>query len=212
MVMRTRHIISLLAFLAAPAFALEVTVVGLFPGKAVVQINGGAARTLTIGQKTAEGVTLVAVDREAATVDIEGRRRTLKLGQQHVSASAGTSPAVTLNADTRGHFVVEGQINGGAVRFIVDTGATLVSLSSADAQRLGIDYRRGVASFMGTASGVVAAWQVKLDTVRVGDITLNNVDAAVIDNPAMPALLGMSFLNRMDMRREGQMLTLTKRF
>ena len=203
---------ALLLALVLPAHASDVTVVGLFPNKAVVQINGGTARTLSIRQKTAEGVVLVSVDRNGATFDIDGKRRTLNLGQHHSTGNASSSPAVKLSADSRGHFVVDGQINGGAVRFIVDTGATVVSLSGADARRLNIDYRKGAPAFMNTANGVAPAWRVKFDTVRVGTISLQNVDGVVIETQAMPALLGMSFLNRMDMRREGQVLTLTRRF
>ena len=208
---RSGHIISLLAALAPPALAVDVTVVGVFPGKAVMQINGGSPRTLAVGQRTSEGVALMSVDRDAATVEIEGRRQVLKLCQQHAAGSS-RSPAVTLTANAQGHFTVDGQINGGTVQFVVDTGATLVSLSSTDALRLGINYRAGIPSAMNTANGVTRAWRVKLDTVRVGDITMNNIDAAVVENQAMPTLLGMSFLNRMDMRREGQVMVLTKRF
>ena len=197
---------------AAGTGATEVTVVGLSPSKAVVQIDGGAPRTLSIGQKTAEGVVLVSVDRGAAVFDISGTRRTLKLGQQHATTNSSSAASVTLSADTRGHFVVDGQINGGAVRFIVDTGATVVAMSSADAQRLRINYRNGEVGYMNTANGPAPAWRVKLDTVRVGDITVNSVDAAVMENQSMPVLLGMSFLNRTNMRREGQIMILTKRF
>ena len=64
-----------------------------------------------------------------------------------------------------------------------------------------------------TANGVVPVYTVKLDTLRVGEITVNNVDATVIEGDKLPiALLGMSFLNRMDMRREGQTMVLIKRF
>jgi aspartyl protease family protein len=119
---------------------------------------------------------------------------------------------VTLTADTRGHFVVEGQVNGGAVRFLVDTGATTIALSSADAMRLGIDYRKGQRGLVGTANGTAAAYRVKLDTVQVGGIVANNVDAAVLEGNLPIALLGMSFLNRMDMKREGQTMVLIKRF
>jgi aspartyl protease family protein len=214
--MSSRHFISLLAvFFAVPAAATDVTVVGLFSNKAVVQINGGAARTLSIGQKTQEGVTLVSVERErdTATLQVDGRPRTLKLGQHHAAAAvAGSSAAVKLAADGRGHYIVDGQVNGGAVRFVLDTGATLVSLSSDDAQRLGIDYRAGKPGVMNTANGQTRAWRVTLDSVRVGDITLNHVEGAVLETPGMPPLLGMSFLNRTDMRREGEVLTLTRRF
>jgi aspartyl protease family protein len=203
--------------LAAPIFALDahaldVRVVGLSSSKAVVQIDGGAPRTLSVGQKTAEGIVLVSVDRGEATFDFSGKRRSLKLGQQHATSNASSSSSVTLSADTRGHFIADGQINGGSVRFVVDTGATVVSLSSGEAQRLKINYRSGPQVAINTANGMASAWQVKLDTVKLGDITLDNVDAVVLDNNAMPVLLGMSFLNRTTMRRDGSTMTLSKRF
>jgi aspartyl protease family protein len=98
------------------------------------------------------------------------------------------------------------------VSFVVDTGASVVSISSADAQRLGINYTRGKPATMLTANGPARAYRVIFESVRVGDITLENVEGVVMENLSMPALLGMSFLNRMNMRREGQLLTLTKRF
>src|SRR4051812_28037853 len=75
-------IASLALFLCAGAAqATDVNVVGLFPGKAVVSINGGPPRTISVGQKTAEGVTLVSSDRDSATVDIDGKRRVMQMGQ-----------------------------------------------------------------------------------------------------------------------------------
>jgi aspartyl protease family protein len=205
---------SLLFPLSTAGWTAEVSVIGLFPGKAVVVIDGGAPRVLSVGQKPVEGVTLISTDRESATLVIDGQKKTLSIGQHQLGpAPAPSSQSATLTADARGHFVVDGQINGGAVRFLVDTGATAVSLSSADATRLGIDYRKGQPGSMGTANGTVAAYRVKLDTVRVGDIVVNNVDAAVMEGNQMPfALLGMSFLNRMEMKREGQTMVLIRRF
>lgn len=195
-----------------PAHATDINVVGLLPNKALVQIDGARPRTLSLNQKTPEGVTLLAVDREGATFEVDGRRRVLKLGQASaVSGSAGRS-SVTLAANPQGHFLSQGQINGATVDFVVDTGATLVSLSSKDARRIGLSYLSGKPVMMRTANGSTAAYQVKLDTVRVGDITLNGVDAVVMENQDMPVLLGMSFLNRTDMRREGQNMVLTRRF
>mgnify|MGYP001566123485 FL=1 len=99
------------------------------------------------------------------------------------------------------------------MRFLVDTGATLVSLAASEAKRLGINYLQGVRGRIQTANGVATAYRVKLDTVRIGDITINNVDAVVGENDAMGvSLLGMSFLNRMEMKRDGQSMTLTRRF
>jgi aspartyl protease family protein len=209
-------IVASLALLAAGgASAVEVNVIGLFPGKAVVVIDGGAPRVLSAGRKTAEGVTLLSTDSDSATFTIDDQKRTLKIGQHHSSAALASSSSqrVTLTADPRGHFVVDGQINGGPVRFLVDTGATSIALSAADANRLGIDYRSGQPGLMGTANGTTTAYRVRLDSVRVGDIVVNNVEGAVLEGNQMPfALLGMSFLNRMEMRREGQTMVLIKRF
>jgi aspartyl protease family protein len=204
----------LLSLFPAAGWAAEVNVIGLFPGKAVVVIDGGAPRVLSAGQKPVEGVTLISTDRETATFLIDGQKKTLKLGQhQSGPAPALASQSATLTADARGHFVVDGQINGGSVRFLVDTGATAVSLSASDASRLGIDYRKGQPALMGTANGSAVAYRVRLDTVRVGDIVVNNVDAAVLEGNQMPfVLLGMSFLNRMEMKREGQTMVLIRRF
>ncbi len=209
-----RIVASLSLLLAGAAEAAEVNVIGLFPNKAVVVIDGGAPRVLTVGQKPVEGVTLISTDRESATLDIDGQKKTLRIGQHHATpAAASSSQSATLTADSRGHFVVDGQINGGPVRFLVDTGATTIALSSGDATRLGIDYRKGLPGMMGTANGMATAYALKLDTVRVGDIVLNNVDAAVMEGNPMPfALLGMSFLNRMEMKREGQTMVLIRRF
>jgi aspartyl protease family protein len=199
--------------LVGAASATDVNVIGLFPNKAVVVIDGGAPRVLSVGQKPVEGVTLISTDRESATLNIDGQRKTLRIGQHQAGPpSIRSSQSATLTADPRGHFVVDGQINGGSVRFLVDTGATTIALSPGDAARLGIDYRKGQPDVVGTANGTTLAYRVKLDTVRVGDIVVNNVDAVVLSNPMPFALLGMSFLGRMEMKREGQTMMLIRRF
>ncbi len=204
----------LLGLLAsAGALATDITVVGLFPNKAVVQIDNGTPRTLSVGQGTSEGVTLVVVERDSATFDVRGKRTTLKMGRQHVTQSAASAPSVVLGADPRGHFITDGQVNGLSIRFMIDTGASLVSIPAGEARRLALDYRKGQMAMMNTANGGVPAYRIKLDTVRVGNVTVNSVDAVVMEGNGMPfALLGMSFLNRMDMKREGGTMTLTKRY
>jgi aspartyl protease family protein len=195
------------------AAATDVTVAGLFPNKAVVQIDGGTLQTLTVGQKTSTGVTLMSVDRDSATFDIQGKRATLRMGQLHVSRSTSSGASVVLNADTRGHFVTDGQINGVPIRFIVDTGATVISIPASEARRMALDFRNGQIVMMNTANGTAPAYRIKLDTVRVGDVSVNNVDAVVMEGASLKAaLLGMSFLNRMDMKRAGDIMTLTKRY
>ncbi len=200
------------ALFAPPVFAAKVTLVGLIGSKAIIVIDGRAPRTLAPGQKTAEGVMLLATEKDAASFEIDGKKTVLRMGQAY-SAARASRQSVTLNADTRGHFVTMGSINGGSVRFLVDTGATFVSLPAAEARRLGIDYLRGQRGQMQTANGVATAYRVTLDSVRIGDIEVNNVDAVVSEGDALGVtLLGMSFLNRMEMKRDGISMTLSKRY
>lgn len=194
------------------AVAANITVVGLFPGKALVVINNAAPRILSVGQTSPEGVKLLATDTKSATLEFEGKKQVLEIGEHFATTAPGSVPSVTLAADTRGHFVTMGSINGGSMRFLVDTGATVVSIPGRDAARLGIDYRKGQPGMAQTAAGPTPVWRVKLDTVTIGDVTINQVDGIVMENGLDIALLGMSFLNRTEMKREGQMMTLTKRF
>jgi aspartyl protease family protein len=205
-------LLGLAAVAAVPAWATDVTVVGLFSGKAVVTINRGSPRTIAVGQTTAEGVKLIAVDGKGATLEIDGKRLVLEMGQHfETPAAPGGRSSVTLSPDSRGHFITDGQVNGGHMRFLVDTGATMVRISRQDAQRLGIDYTRGEQGYSIVADGRrVPSWRIKLDSVAVGGITLYNVDATVGEGSVGFGLLGMSFLSRTEMRREGPNLTLTK--
>jgi len=214
-----RHLRAIiLLFLLGPgiAAAADINVVALTAGKAMVSINGGKPQSLSVGQVTAEGVKLVSASSESATFEVGGKRQTLAVGQG--AAVANTSPgrggnSVTLIADSGGHFITTGVVNGTSLRFLVDTGATSIVLSSADARRIGINYLAGPRSFTQTANGIIPVYNIKLDSVRVGDIALNSVDAVVIEGDRLPiALLGMSFLNRMDMRRDGTTMTLIRRY
>jgi aspartyl protease family protein len=223
--MDIRHRIASIAIgllVSTGATALDVNVVGLFPNKAVVQIAGGALQTLSVGQKTREGVILLSVGRDGATFDIQGRRVELAMGparrQTSPAATAQTSPAAAANyavvpTNERGDLVADGEVNDMPVRFAVDTGATFITLPAREASRLGLDYHNGQKVMMETANGNVFAYRLKLDAVRVGGVAVHNVDAVIMENNSLPiALLGMSFLNRTDMRREGTNLTLTQRY
>jgi aspartyl protease family protein len=191
--------------------AADVRVVGVSASRAVVSINGGAPRTLAVGQKTAEGVKLLAVEGENATFEVDGRRRTLRMGQMYQTPSPN-SATVTLKADGSGHFMAEGAINGAATQFLVDTGATLIAIPGAEARRLGLSFVNAPQMSVRTAGGVVPAYRITLDTVRVGGITLTAIDALVVDRGLDMVLLGMSFLNRTEMRRDGDTMVLTRRF
>ncbi|HXZ51853.1 MAG TPA: TIGR02281 family clan AA aspartic protease [Burkholderiales bacterium] len=198
--------------LALPAHATDVTLVGVFPGKAaVLQIDGGRPTTVHVG-RSAQGVSVLEADEKQALVEIGGKRLTLLLGQYASSSLSGDRERTTLAADTRGHFFADGSIDGGPVRFLIDTGASLVALPARDANRLGIDYRNGPRGIIQTAGGNAIAYRVKFDQVKVGGIELTNVDGVVLEQGLDIALLGMSFLNRVEMQRDGQSMVLVRRY
>jgi len=207
------HFIALLGILLTPgALAADLRVVGLFGNKAVVSVDGAAPRTFRVGERPAEGVRLVAVDGDGAVFEIDGKRRTLRIGQPYATKAPSGAASVTLSADSTGHFVADGSVNGAAMRFLVDTGATLIALPAAEARRAGVLYLNAPRGMVSTAGGPALAYKVKLDRVSVGGVTITNVDAVVLDKGLTVPLLGMSFLGRMEMQRAGETMVLRKRF
>jgi aspartyl protease family protein len=194
------------------AQATEVGVVGLFPGKAVLVINGGNPRTLSVGTKV-DDVKLIGVEQNAATLEFDGKRHRLAIGQHAFTGTGGGGEqAITLVADVRGHFITTGTINGATIPLMVDTGATTIALGASHARRANVDLRNARTVPIQTANGITQAWLVSLNTVRVGDVTLHSVEATVAGHDMPHALLGMSFLNRMEMKRDGETMTLRKRY
>ena len=197
----------------------RLTLLALFKNKALLHVDG-ERRMLATGETSPEGVTLVSADSEQAVVRIDGRQEVLKLGMvaRFPGASDDVSPSwdgpesLTLWAEDDGFFYASGRINGVPVRFLVDTGANTIALNQRYAERIGIDYRKGQRGVASTASGVTPMYLVKLDQVSIGEITLHDVDAGVLlsDHPDVP-LLGMSFLGKLDMVRDGKRLDLKRR-
>jgi aspartyl protease family protein len=198
---------------SANVLATEVGLAGLFPGKALLTINGGPPRIVALGARTDEDVKVVSIEGETATLEVDGKKRTLRVGQNVAAQPSGSAPArAVLTADSAGHFLTTGVVNGISVRFIVDTGASMVSMGAGDARRIGIDTSKGQQGIANTANGQTVVTRVKLDSVRVGEIVMNNVDALVHQQDMPFVLLGMSFLNRMEMQRDGDTMTLKKRY
>jgi aspartyl protease family protein len=203
-----------LLLMAETAAVEKVVVLGLFRNRAVLSIDG-TQRVLTAGQTSPEGVLLVSADTEAAVLEFDGRRETYTLGA-HIMSEFAAPPAgnsTVIAPDAQGMYRANGTINGFQVAFVVDTGATLVAMNRTDAERIGIDYRlRGEESQAATASGIDRVFLVTLDSVRVGDIELADVEAAVHDGEfPLVMLLGNSFLNRVDLRREGRLLEIREK-
>jgi aspartyl protease family protein len=216
-ILRDRFLGGVMVALSGLAAATEVNVVGLFPGKVLVSINGGAPRTLSAGQKSSEGVKLISTAGETAVLEIDGKRSILKLGQAYAAqgggATLGGGDSVTLTADSQGHYHTLGTINGRTTQFLVDTGASMVWLSSDLANRLGIAYIHGQTFTVTTAGGPKTAWAVMLGNVRIGPVSLDNVEAAVGEGAGTgdTALLGMTFMSRLSMQRDGNRLLLSRK-
>ncbi len=199
---------------AISAPATEVNVVGLFNGKAMVSINGGKHRVIAAGETSPEGVKLIGADSSTAVLEIDGKRQNLGMGKSASipSADGGGNQSAVLAANIQGHFITTGSINGTSARMMVDTGASMVSMGKEEAKRLGISYLSGKRGLVSTANGVIPAYQVTLNTVRVGNLTLNQVDGLVQESNMPYVLLGMSFLKRLEIKQDGTNMTLLKKY
>ena len=113
--------------------------------------------------------------------------------------ATGFGGEVRLKSDPRGHFVFDASINGRNATLMADTGATIVVLTYEDARKVGLSPQRlDFSAQVKTANGIARVAPVMLDRVRVGDITVRNVQAAVAERGALHVnLLGMSFLGRL---------------
>ena len=212
--MRYARLLSALLCVTAPvAWAQNVTLQGMLGSRALLLIDG-VPKILSVGDNV-QGVKLLAATRETADIDIEGKRQTLHLGETQVSvvaSAAGTPKRLVISSSGNGHFMVNGSINGQTARFMIDTGASLISIGSADATRMGLQYLDGRPTRTNTANGTSLAWQIKLDQVRIDDIEVSEIDALVTQQPMPYVLLGNNFLNRFRMRRDGEQMILEKRF
>jgi len=195
------------------ALAQSVSLAGQMGSKALLVIDG-QTRTLAVGE-SALGVKLLRIDAEQVTIESGGRQSTLRAGGAPARVAAGgvTGGAreVVITAGPGGHFTVGGAINGRAVQFLVDTGATLVALGSDEADRLGLDYKQGQRGMTQTANGAVPVWVITLSSLRVGEVELANVKAAVVPAAMPGVLLGNSALTRFQMRRDNDVMRLELR-
>lgn len=206
----------LLALGAAGAAAQSVSLQGMLGRKALLIVDGNAPRSVAPGE-TYKGVKVLSTTGDEAVVEIEGQRRTLRLGESPASvgeSGGGESHGsrIVIPVGSGGHFVTQGAINGRAVQFMVDTGATGIGMSVADAERIGLNYRSGRPLQVHTANGVTRGWLVKLSAVRIGDVEVHDVDAAVSPGAMPYVLLGNTFLSRFEMTRRNDQMILERRY
>lgn len=202
--------------LAAGAAAAQDVVLSGRMGERALLVIDGQPYTAAVGQ-TVQGVKLRGWAGESAQIEARGRTFTLGVGATPVRLGA-VSPRsgsggreIVLTAGPGGHFATAGAINGKQVRFVVDTGATMVSIGSDDAARIGLDLSNAQRGMTQTANGAVQVAVVTLSSVRVGDVELANVAAVVLPTPMPVVLLGNSFLSRLQMRRENDVMRLELR-
>jgi aspartyl protease family protein len=201
----------LLAQPADPQPLPQVQLAGVMGGKALLVIDG-QTQMLAVGS-AARGIKLLAVQGDTAEVERGGTRLNLRVGGSPAvvgtaAPKAGGAREIVLTAGPGGHFVTGGAINGQAVMFMVDTGATLVAMSQAEATRLRLDLRNAQRGMSSTANGTVPVVMVTLSSVRVGEVEVANVQAVVMPAQMEHILLGNSFLTRFQMRRENDVMRL----
>lgn len=221
-----RSFACLLALLPLFAAATQVQVVGLFPGAAVLNVDG-QRKLVKVGQTGPGGVQVISADSKGAVLRVDGVERRYGLSREYApvsdSATPGAAPApapapqrsqLSIARGNNGHYQVAGAINGHPVQFLVDTGATSVAMSENQARRLGLDYRvKGLPMKASTAGGTVNAWRVTFNSIKVGGLEVLGVEGAVVEGDApVDVLLGMSFLNRVRWREEQGVLMLESKF
>jgi aspartyl protease family protein len=188
---------------------------GKMGSKALLVVDGGQPKALAAGESH-QGVKVIQVQDDRVVVEVQGERETITMGGVPTIIMGGSSgpsgTEIVLAAGEGGHFLTQGTINGRSTRFMVDTGATSVAISADEARRLGIKYEHGETMYGSTANGMVKGYRIRLNSVRIQNVEVFDVEAAVLPLPMPYILLGNSYLTRFQMNRHNDMLRLTRRF
>jgi aspartyl protease family protein len=183
--------------------------------KALVIVDGNAPKIVAVGESI-HGVKLVSVQDNTAIMLIAGKPYTLRVGEAPANVehhpAGGHTTKIVIPMSGGGHFMAQGSINGVFTQFMVDTGATSVALSAAEAKRIGLDYTSGQPMRINTANGQAIGYLLKLASVRIGQVDIPNVDAIVSPQPMPYVLLGNSFLTRFSMHKESDVMVLERRY
>jgi len=198
---------------AAALAGASVEAVGLFKDRAFLRTATGAH--MVRAGETIDGVTLVSSTADEAVVNVGDRQLKLHLSTRINSRfKAPDQQQLSIVQDQVGQYRAQGMINNQLVGFLVDTGASVVAMSSNQADALGLNYRQvGELGSVVTAQGQTKSYFVILDNVSIGGVTVNNVRGAVIEGGyPIEVLLGTSFLRQIAMDEQDGVLTLTQKY
>jgi len=205
----------------------SLRLIALFKDSAMVEFNG-KQKILRKGQSLSPNIKLISANTKFAEFEVNGKKvslslnRNLELSKELIdSSSVKSSPTndnksqtVQILRNLNGMYETPGFINGRSVHFIIDTGATLVAMDEVQAKRFGIPFRtEGKVAQSSTANGVIKVWRVNIKKVRVGTIELTNVMGSVREGSSgIPVLLGQSFLNRLKVETDNNLMKLKRKF
>jgi aspartyl protease family protein len=198
--------------LYCPSSMADVEVLGLFKNAAYLKVNG--KEQLVKAGSSFEGVQLLQADSKKARIVFNGQEQTVTVSTRisaHYQQPSLRQVSIRKNANHQ--YITTALINGRSTEVLVDTGANVMAINSVTADALGLNYRDGVPHAVSTASGKVLAYGVMLDSVELGSIRVNKVEASVLQGDFPESvLLGMSYLQHVEMREKSGVLMLLKRY
>jgi aspartyl protease family protein len=189
---------------AVDASATSVLVMTAGPGRAQLLVDDRRLHSLRAGERSPEGVALIAASYDAATLVVDGREVVVRLGERN-------DGRVTLFADRDRRFRARVHVNGTPAIGLIDTGAEAVTIGRKLAAHLGLDYAKGRRARLNTVVGQVPGYLVTLASVKIGPIELADVPGVVADSDAPEfglVLVGATFLGRVQLEQHGNRLTL----
>ena len=202
--------------LSVGAQELKIRLIAAGSNTAVIEIDG--ERLVLNGENpVADDVTLISSTGDEVIIQVKDQLVTLTteddaalIFEGNNSQPDNSSNSAVLWATSSGFFFANGIVNGNSMKFLVDTGADIVTFSSVQANQLGIDYSRGKDGYASTASGIATLKTLSLDSLNIEGITLYDIPISVVQGqfPEVP-LLGGTFLNQLNMSRIGNRMELS---
>ena len=192
---------------ATPTIEIE----GLMPPNAAVLTVDGERNLVKVGE-TFRGATLVAAYTRTATLEVDGKQSVLGLSRKvGTNYEEPEEKQVSITRNNNLQYMTTATINGRQTQVMVDTGANIVAMNLDQATRLGVKTEDSRRVMVETASDSIPAWKVKLDSVDVGGIRVNHVDATVVEGTFPTViLLGMTYLKHVKIEENQGVLTLTR--